>query len=722
MNKNLVIRGGAAIAASADVALLHGIAMAINDQPPVQAALAGRVFSTESALNSEEQGAIQIASSNLQATLQSVVNQLNLADANKTRVLTTESAAVQGFLAASNPSTFVARENALPPSGPNMHVLRAEGVPNYLGHRSKVFALEAFNNQETRNALIYTFAYNYTASRQNEFGETVWPTLTLPADQVGFGIVVNRLCIHRGVTHTVDGAAVDFHKVDLMRAGVDPTILRRDKTRLYPIVRPAAADKFVDAALVAPALYNNEGVEILTAPLRCGVEVGLIGISQTDAALQAGSANQTDSLDPAISVEDLIVKIGEDVISIKAYGTASANFTYAPQGLDKQRNLTFQTKSVRLNKKTTRVDGTPLVTLADIVADELTLVLEMHATGTANTEFATGVVYGNLVKLLKILDKDGNVLAATSATAQDLQAAFATASIIGWTPRAYKSNLNMNERGDFIDRTSFTQLYEVPLLSPVTAQRPQNSDGQQDASDFESLVVTTRFRLQNDAVTAIFDRVNVISAWTEGAHTSDEIPAELGAARYHVKPVCYTPEVIDVSTIVDSWNSSTRLADLQAAIVNQIRDYAFKMYIMSEYQSATDAMGMEGPATVIIATDQYLHRYIMLDGDLRTLTEKFNIKVVSTTDRRFRGRLFMTFGVFDENRNQAPNILNWGNLVWAPEVVLSASVPRGERLSKETIVHPRYLFVNHLPVCAMLSFTNIPATLNKLPVNFKDVT
>lgn len=721
MNKNLVIRGGAAMAVSSDVALVQNLGLAMLDQTGISPGLSQQVFATESALNHEAIGAIQNAASGLQATLNSVVAQLNMNAQDGGRVFALESAAVQGAMMASNPVAFLGRDLTLPASGKNVHVIRAEGAPNYLGHHSKVMALEAFDNRETRNAVIYTMAYNYTASRQNEFGETVWPTLTLPADQVGFGIVVNRLTIHRGVIHGTDGAAVDFKKVDLMRAGVDPTILHRDKNRVFPVVRANNVGQFVAAALVAPHAYNNEGVEIMTAPLKTGVDIGLIGISQTDAQLLGGAANQTDTLDPAISVEDLYIKVGTDVIKLKVYGHASANFTYVPQGLDKERGLRFQSKSIRLNKKTERADGTPLDTLSSLLTEDLTVVLDVRATGTANTEFGTASVFGNMVQIIKILDADGEALSPTSADYQDLHAAFADAAIVGWYPRAYKTNLNMRERGDFIDRTSFTQLYEVPILSPVTAQRPQNSDGSQDAGDFESLVTTTRFRLQNDAVTAIFDRVAAIYEFTEGPHTTDEPPAELGAARYHVKPVCYQPDPIDVANIVDSWNSSNRLADLQAALVNQIRDYAFKMYIFSEYQSAADAMGQEGPATIIIATDQYLHRYIMQDGDLRTMTEKFNVRVVSTPDRRFRGKVFMTFGVFDENRNQAPNILNWGNLIWSSEVVLAASMPRGETLSKETIVHPRYLFVNHLPVCSLLSFTNVPATLNKLPVIFEQI-
>lgn len=106
-------------------------------------------------------------------------------------------------------------------------------VPNYLGHRPK-FATEAFDNHADRSAVLYTMAYNYSVARQEEFGETVWPTLTLPSDQVGFGIVVDRLTVHRGVQHSVSGAAMDFKKVDLMRAMRNPNIPAEGQDPLLP--------------------------------------------------------------------------------------------------------------------------------------------------------------------------------------------------------------------------------------------------------------------------------------------------------------------------------------------------------------------------------------------------------------------------------------------------------------------------------------------------------
>lgn len=723
MNQTVQIRSGSAPQASSDANFFKELGQALRDQAPIPDSVGRLTFATES-IGNDQLALVERSAQSMSSVLSSVASSLNLDVDVKQRGLrfVQETAAVTAAHLASVAGEYLTRQTSFPrQSSGNTFVIPGDSVPNYLGHRSTVFATESFDNRETRSAVLYTMAYNYSVARQGDFGETLWPTLTLPADQVGFGIVVNRLTIHRGVTHTVDGKPVDFGKIDLMRAEADHTILRKERTSVYPVFRAAASAKFVPSTVVAPYDIVIEGETRRTAPLRVGEEIGLIGLNTTDAKLEGGAPNQTDTLDPAIDLKNVYIKVGDNIIKLKTLGLPSSNFTYTPQGLDKTKQLALDTKAVRLNKNTTNVDGSDLVdSLEAIKTRNLTVAISLKMSGDANTEFGTVQVFGNKVDVVRVLDSNMKALPVTDADVDAIITAFKTATIEGYDVRSWITNVNMRERGDFIDRTSFTQLYDVPLLSPVTAQRPQSTDGQMDAGDFEALVTTTRFRLKNDAVTAVFDAVDNLENHTLSGDPL-ELPEGLGAARFHVRPTFFNPPAIDATTIVDSWNSASRLADLQSAIVNILRDYAYRMHVESEYPAAASALGQAEVPTVIIATDPIIRRYILQDGDLRTLGDKFNVKIVDTLDRRFSGKVFMTFGVFDENRNTAPNILNWGNLIWAPEVVHHASVPRGDSLSRETIVQPRYRFVNHLPIATVLEFTNIPNVLKKMNINFHQV-
>lgn len=608
----------------------------------------------------------------------------------------------------------------------NVFPVSAEHVPEYMGKRSsqllqRVKVGEAFDNRETRAAVLYTMAFNYNGSRQNDFGETIWPTLSLPADQVGYGIVVNRLTVHRGWLHSQSGDPVRSGKIDLMRAAADHEILQKKKTKVVPVHRSDSAKYFVDNSVMTPQDVNHEGVLIKTAALKVGETINLLGISQTDASLAAGTRSTVDTLDPAISLETVLVKIGNDVFEFNVYGYQGANFTYAPQGVDKRRILDFDNRILSIRPTTKRRDGTDITNAALIAAlDEgYTVKLRLKMTGEANTEFGDVEVFGNRCAIAEVRDENGDLVPGTDSFVQDLQTAFATAAIVGWTPAAWLTNMSMRDNGDVIDRTSFTQLYEVPLLSPVTARRPVSTSGQMDASDYESLLVTVRFRLRNDSVTAIFDACSRLNDLANNTFTPEDLPSIFGAARFHVLPRYIQrtgADAIKVTDLVGSVDNRTVLQNLNAAITNFVRDTGITLYIDSEYEAAQDALGITQRPTLIIATDPRIHRYLLIDGDVRTGTEVFDVKIVSTIDRRFKDKLFMTFGVFDQNRNSAPNILNWGNLIWGSEVVHSAQIPREGGMSIETIVQPRYLFANHLPIAALIEFQGIPDVFTSRPI------
>lgn len=658
----------------------------------------------------------------LAASITSARQRLNLNSevSSRSLVLAAESASTAGALAAIAGTSFASRDLSLANfrgSEGQVFAITAEGAPSYSGKRDPriVAACEAFDQREGRNAAIYSAAFNYTVAMSDEFTDTVWPLITLPVDQVGFGIVVNRLTVHRGVTYDISGRAKEIQKIDLCRAGVDYTVLSRKKNAAVPIHRAAAADKFVATTDITPWDYTVEGANFKTSALATGVQVNLLGLSQTDAQLASGAANQTDTMDPALSLDNLYVKAGDDVFSIAAYGRQGANFVFNPQGRPEDRILAFKSKYIVLSKDTTRLDGSALTTLGVMKTKSISVVLEVAASGDYNYEFGNVSVYGNSIKLVRAYVTAANgtqsLLDEASSDFQDLLAAFQASKIIGYTVRAYKTNVNLRETGDFVDRNQFTQLYEVPLLSPITYQRPISSNGENDSADFETLVTTCRFRIAGDAVTAIFETLDRIRAFTEVPFNNEDAPSGLGAARFHVKPYLAESigaQAVNVASVISTLDSVQAAENVQAVIMNKMRDMIFSAFINSEFPSALRALGVpQESVEVIIITDPYIRRYLTIAGDTRLLSEKFKYRIVETIDKRFAGQVVMVFGVFDANRNQGVNIVNFGNLVWGSEVVVSSNLPRGDVITRETIVQPRYLFVNHCPVACRMEVKGI---------------
>jgi hypothetical protein len=199
-------------------------------------------------------------------------------------------------------------------------------------------------------------------------------------------------------------------------------------------------------------------------------------------------------------------------------------------------------------------------------------------------------------------------------------------------------------------------------------------------------------------------------------------PDLLGIGRYYIRPVHFKDN-LNMSLIVDSLNSTDRFGDVRAALLNQIRNLVYEAWRQSEYSAASEALngGMAVKPTITIATDPYIAQYLQIEGDPRAVGPEFPFEVVSTLDYRMRGRMIVVFNVMDDNRNVAPNPLSFGNMLWAPELALTANISRGNTYNKETVVQPRYLFVVNCPIMIDLTIENLPAVLNKLPINMRSV-
>lgn len=710
--------------------LIEDLRNHIDASHSVNPSVAKTVLSLESATDSDKH-ALNSAADELATALESIAMNLGmtgeqqLTDAQKF-------AAVQAGILAADYKGYMSKTNKLQfqtVSTEGMHVVMPSGIPDAMSERS--VSLEAYDERENRNAVLYSMAYNMQAARQDEFGETLFPTLNLAADQVGFGVVVNLMTVYDAIERKVTGEFQDFNKKNIIRAVADSTVLRKEQTRVVPVHRGQAADKFVDPTDIAPRNVVLEGETIATAPLKFGQKLDLIGLSQTDTLIAGGVMDMTDTLDPAIRLQSVYLKtsyddgttVSTDILKINTLNLPLSEFTYSTQNNYRVQTLNFQTTSILLNKDTKNVDGSPLSVLDGIVTDDLIVRLEVQVSGTVNIETGETTLFGNIVGVHSVKNAAGEFLPLDEAPAQAIVDAIASAKLIGYEVEAWRANANARQRGQLIDVTRYTQLYNVPLRSPIAKIQPINTDGQTEGADLQALITATRIRTSNEAVTALIQASQQLNEYVDDRDMTGVGPDVLGVGRFFIRPF-YHKSDLDMATVVDSIKSHERAADIQAAIVNKVRDIAYRMYRDTEYKAAADALtgGIAPVPTVVIATDPVLARYLNVTGDLRTLGGEFNVRVVSTLDTRVSGKIFITFGVFDETRNTAPNPLNFGNMVWAPEFVLSANISRGNTISKELIVQPRFRFFVNLPALAELTVQNVPDVIDaKVPVDFHNV-
>jgi len=698
--------------------LVEHISNVVNGSQIASASVARAAISTES-LRDEEVRSLQSSVENLSTSLEAISHTLGLESIMQASQI--NAATVAGLVAA-DANAFFANRVKPAVSTENMQVVQYSGAD---GFDARPLALEAYDERDNRNAAVFSIAYNMQASRQDEFGETLFPTIVVTPDQVGLSVTVRLMTVYNELYRQISGAIDQYAKKNIIRAIADPTILKNEMTRIIPVHRAESTDKFVDGAIVAPRTISLEGEDIVTAPLAVGKKLSLLGISQTDALLQSGVMDVTDSIEPSIQLQYVYVQVGTDVLKFDCSNLPLSEFVAATQNNYRVMQLNFETSSVLLNKDTINADGSALDAagpLASLAANDLIVRLSLNLSGSVNIELGDTQVFGNMVDVFSVQNNAGETVSLSAAPANALVAAFAAAKVVGYELIAYRSNLNRRQRGQLIDTTYYTQVYNIMFRSPISAIHPVTMDGQTDASDLQALVTATRIRTSNAAVRALMDAANTLREYVDARDYVGVGPDTLGMGRFFVRPT-YFEETVDMNDIVDSVKSHERAADIQAALVNKIRDYAYRMYRDSEYKAAADALagGVAPVPTVIVATDPVLARYLTVTGDLRTLGGEFNVRVVSTLDRRVAGKIFLTFGVFDESRNTAPNPLNFGNMGWSPELTVVLPISRNGQISKELSVAPRFRHIINLPCLSVLQVTNVPDVTNKVALHFKTV-
>ena len=583
-------------------------------------------------------------------------------------------------------------------------------------------AMEAYDESNNRDSVVYTVAYNFLAAKQNDFGEAFYPTHVVSNDNVGVTVSLRLIQVYDDIKRNVNGALARFNRKNIVKALIDSTILKNEMTRVVPVVRPASLANFVDPSLVPAAAVVLEGESINTAPLKVGVEMDIIGLSQTDTLLAAGIMDRTDGLDRSINLQNVYIKVGTDVLSYNVSNLATSNFLAQPQENYKRHALNFNSHSLVVNKSKKRADNTNLVELAGVVTDDLILQLKINMTGTVNIEEGGLVVYGNSVKIEKAFDANGVELALTHAMVAPLVTKFNTAVIFGYTLKAYRNNLNKRQRGQLLDTTYQNQTWTLPLRSPVSVIRPPNADSQTDSGDLASLVAATFVRTSNEAVTTLLETAALLKEFVDSRVPTSLAPDLFGVARELVEPT-YIGETLDVNAVINSVSSHEKAADIQAVLAQKIRDIGSRLYRDSGFQAVveTKVAGIDGEPTIIVGTDPMTARYLMVDGDTRLTGPTFNYKVVTTSDERMQGKLVIALGYPDQTEGTL-NPIHFGYMLWSPEATIVIPQARGDQISKELTVMPRFRHITNVPVMGMVEVRNIPDVVSKkISIDFHNV-
>ena len=585
---------------------------------------------------------------------------------------------------------------------------------------------EAFDGQAINNALYFSITYNLMAARQDKFGEAFFPTIAIDPTVSGASIESEYISLYNEITRSSTGAADagKFNKTPIVKAIYDNNLFSSDKNKVVPVSRASNASLL----LAAEAFVDNTGsAPITTAPILFGKDVSLLGISQTDAQLAKGVMDNTDSLDRRLALQKVYFSISgtvatvatTDMFSFDASILPHSNFTYTTQDHNKDLGLNFDTSNVYVNTSSTLTTSGAASGVLGTLPINHTIVLRVALNGKSNTQYGDIAVYANVIEVIEVRDAAGNVLPTTAADYTSIVTALTgNTTLEGYTVEAYRTNSNLRTRGQLITSDRYNQIYTVPLRSGITVLAPVNNatGDDNDAAKINSQITYAGIRTSVHAVQTLVNYSDTLRSVTANGTITDAVT--MGVGRHHVSTY-YSESNVDVSAYVDSIKSTDRMADIQAVLVNHIKNQVLTMAIDSNYMVANGVLrgAAGGKMTVIIGTDPKIAQYLTAGASKIELGDDFDAVVVSTPNLLVKGKIYVTFGVFDGNRNTTANPLNFGQCFWSPTISTDVVRTVNGATTRELQTMPRFLHVTNLPIMHVTNITGVDASLAKITAN-----
>ena len=584
---------------------------------------------------------------------------------------------------------------------------------------------EAFDDQAINNAIYYSVAYNFAAARQDAFGEAFFPTIVVDPTHSGILVETEVISLMSEVERTLDGTPNKkaFNKKVITKAIYDNDLLDNNRNKVVPVYVAGTNDDI----FVTSHTFTDEtsGTVVKSAPLKFGKEFNLLGISQTAALLAKGTMDQTDTLDRTINLDNLFITIsgkdgsGSDIselIKVPVSIFPLSNFTYATQDHWKDMKLNFTTSSIVLNSSTVKtVSEEASAILGALNAANHKFKIEVKIHGDANVEYGDVTVYASSIKLVEVRNAAGDLILETDPTYADFKAIFDTLELTGYTLEAYRTNSNLRTNGQLVTNDKYSQIYNVPLRSGFSVMLPVGNGAKELSPDtLSSLISYSGIKVNMSAVRKLTEFAAILKMVTNNG-TNKEVELDT-IGRHHVYP--YANEVtFALSAYVDSLRSNDREEDIRAALITNIKNEAIKMGIESNYNIVYDVMrgSMGGKKTVVVGTDPRIEQYLTKDGNNRIeLSSTLDAVIVSSNNPSIAGKMYMSFSIYDDQRNVAVQPLSFGAHLWAPTVATDIVVTQSGSTRRAINTVPRFLHIVNLPILSTFVVSDIDEVLGKV--------
>lgn len=597
---------------------------------------------------------------------------------------------------------------------------------------------EVFDARQLDNFMATSITYHILAARQSAAAEALYPTYAVPPDGTGFVVSVERTLVFNQILHSHDADAIkyDENRKLLLNAAMDSSILRNKATKVIPFREDgnvASTRYFADPLLLPPTLVTQDDAQDLpfeTAPLKPDTEFNLLNVGSNPAITRLGQQNTTDTIDHRVTLEKVYLRVVSSAVgnptSILAINTSQVHgsqFNPAAEGSQRKMVLTFDTNDIPVFGGMLDASGAPAAALAELTVGQyanMRVRLQIDINGRINLEDSLMKVNGSSATVHSVVSVTGVGVNAVIEPVKDplvlsaIVAMFDSITMIGYDLDAYRTNVNRRQIGQLVTKEAKRDMHIIPMGPPTSALVPI-IDSASHTVDVTGPAACTMLRNTNNAFSQLFTFEDTLMRAQLAYDTGSAVTPSIRAiGRYVLRRPWYGYELFDVSNEINSTKTHERNLDLQSAITNKLRWMINQGYYYTNMQAAMDVLTPtvgQRPIVRVVGNPIALS-YLITTGDTRTFGDGWKFEVVPDQDLRFIDRdgandVYRLYAVFALPGQDGPHPLNFGNMVYQPDVVTNLPITRDQSTTVEFTIQPKTLHVNHTPIMFRLDLAGL---------------
>lgn len=602
---------------------------------------------------------------------------------------------------------------------PESHKVKMGDIQSFRAEDMKELnaGLQSFSPINVDTFVAYSTAYNIAASKQSAFSELFYKSIMLDPTIASFDLEIKVIQTYTNNKAELGANPYEKGLRSLIKQISDGTSLVKEETKLYPINRAENESKILkDLAWDQIVAGATESV----APLKSGEKIGLLSACVSTALAASGTQDGSDTLTTENRITDLFFSVTGDVsgesktdwlqLPIKVNSlnkfVRKVNGKATEMALGETFSLVFPVKELKAF-----VLGT-----GNGVLDELsdTLALKLEITLYGSLDIDTGnVVVDPKVKLVDILDADGNVVTASiDADVVAIKDIFGLAAKTaeGYSIECYRLNDNLRQKGQRITQNSYYCSFPLSYHAPRHVDTPAiNFAGDQGDGNLETAVNYTGFEMDQVAIQNLLEYTDIVRQVAKAEYTDDELYKIIGPAAYFVSPA-EDRRNIDVSKILSTTSSSTFMKDLRAVISYQVREMVIKLAKDSVIRDALRVIAGDDTIFVAVGVDESYASFV--DAESIDLPNNFKVVVEATSNTQMSNKVVVTLSKESSSADKA-NILDRGWMVWYPDVAAKLQITE-DGATKNTFVYiPGYTHINNMPVCGVIDISGMEVAVAK---------